>query len=61
MPEFSSVATDVAGNEILSNLDFKIESESDTPHGQQLKLKLGNGKVKLKLDAGFGKVYLRKK
>ncbi|MDT0551950.1 hypothetical protein [Urechidicola vernalis] len=60
LPEKSSVAIDASGDDILSDLDFDILSENATHSGQQMKLKLGSGKVKMKLDAGYGNIYLRK-
>lgn len=45
----------------MSDIDFSVLSELDTLRGQQMNLKLGSGKVKMKLDAGFGNIYLRKK
>lgn len=60
LPEKSSVAIDATADDILSDLDFKILSEKETLNGQQMNLKLGSGKVKMKLDAGYGNIYLRK-
>ena len=60
LPERSSVAIDASADDILSDLDFEVLSETATQNGQQMKLKLGSGKVKMKLDAGYGNIYLRK-
>lgn len=60
LPEKSSVTINATADEILSDLNFDILSETDAEQGQQMKLKLGSGKVKMKLDAGYGNIYLRK-
>ncbi len=61
LPSSSSLSIDATAEEILSDLDFTIESEIESEGSQQMKLKLGKGKVKMNLNAGFGTIYLRKK
>jgi len=64
LPKNSSVQIDATGQEVLTDLDFDILSESKKNGGfgaLQMNLKLGTGKVKMKLDAGLGNIYLRKK
>ncbi len=61
LPKSSSITVDATASEILSDLDFKILSESNKNHNQQMNLKLGNGNVKMKLDADLGNIYLRGK
>ncbi len=56
---------DAIGKSVFSDLDFKILEEKeieDFGHvNQRMKLKLNSGSVKMKLNAGYGEVYLRKK
>ena len=61
LPTTSSLAINAQGNEIMSNLEFNIVSETLVEGAQQMNLKLGKGKVKMILDAGLGNIYLRKK
>lgn len=64
IPEQSSLAMDVIGKSVYSDLDFDVLSENevnDFGHVKTaMKLKLGKGKVKMMLDAGYGSIYLRK-
>ncbi len=60
LPARSSVNIDASGEEILSDLDFDIVSEKEINGAQQMNLKLGSGQVKMKLNAGYGNIYLRK-
>ncbi len=61
LPLKSSILIDATADEILSDLDFDIVSEKEKNGAQQMSLKLGSGKVKMKLNACFGNIYLRKK
>ena len=65
LPKNSSLSVDATGKSVYSDLDFKVLSEkeiNDFGHTmQQMKLKLNSGSVKMKLDAGYGNVYLREK
>ncbi|NAS31060.1 hypothetical protein GTQ40_08775 [Flavobacteriaceae bacterium R38] len=62
LPKSSSVKVDASGSRILSDIDFKIISENligdDT---KVMNLELNGGKTKMKLNAGYGNIYLRKK
>lgn len=60
LPKTSSVLVDASGEAILSDIDFTVVSEEETHRNQRMKLKLGGGKTKMKLDAGLGTIYLRK-
>ncbi len=59
-PKSSNILVDAKASEIYSNLDFKIISEKEYYGVQEMKLKLKSGKVKMKLNTGFGSIYLRK-
>tara|TARA_Y100000034_G_scaffold84474_1_gene101204 strand:- start:86720 stop:87658 length:939 start_codon:yes stop_codon:yes gene_type:complete len=63
LPKNSSLSLDAVGKSIYSDLDFKILDEkeiNDFGHiMQEMKLKLNSGSVKMKLNAGYGNVYLR--
>lgn len=61
LPSNSDVRVDATGNDIYSDLDFKVESEKEDDGLQNMQLKLRSGRVKMKLNAGLGNVYLRKK
>jgi hypothetical protein len=65
IPNSSSILVDATGKAVYSDVDFKILDEvevNDFGHIQtQMKLKLGSGKTKMKLDANYGNIYLRKK
>jgi hypothetical protein len=60
LPNAANLSVDATASEILSDLDFNILSEKDNSRTQQMHLKLGTGKVKMKLDADLGNIYLRK-
>ena len=60
LPKSASLSVDATGSEILSDLDFNIISEKVNNRTQQMQLKLGSGKIKMKLDADLGNIYLRK-
>lgn len=61
MPTNSDVNVDANGAAIYSDLDFNILSDKESEGQQHMKLKMKNGRVKMKLEAGFGTIYLRKK
>jgi hypothetical protein len=64
IPEKSNLILSTIGKAIYSDIDFTLLKESEENDFGQTKtkmiLKLGAGKVKMKLDAGYGNVYLRK-
>ena len=61
LPSNSDIRVDAKGNDIFSDIDFKVEEEKEDEGLQHMRLKLKSGKVKMKLNAGLGNVYLRKK
>ncbi|WP_347174500.1 hypothetical protein [Polaribacter uvawellassae] len=61
MPSNSDVNVEANAAAVYSNLDFNVLQDSESDGLQHMKLKLKRGKVKMKLEAGFGTVYLRKK
>lgn len=61
LPSDSDVTVDAEGAAIYSDIDFKVLSETDQMNKQFMKLKLKNGRTRMKLDAGLGNIYLRKK
>jgi hypothetical protein len=65
IPSNFNVTADVTGKSVYSDVDFKIleeKEENDFGHIKTvMKLKLGSGKTKMKLDADYGNIYLRKK
>ncbi|MBU3011917.1 hypothetical protein KO506_10925 [Polaribacter vadi] len=61
LPTNSDIKLDATGREIFSDIDFKIEEETEERDLQIMKLKLNSGKVKMKLNANLGNIYLRKK
>lgn len=65
LPTNSSLSLDVIGESIYSDLDMNILEESEVDDfghiKTKMKLKQGSGKVRMKLDAGYGSIYLRKK
>lgn len=60
LPKLSNLLVYATASEILSDLDFTIISEEENSRTQKMSLKLGSGKVKMKLDANLGNIYLRK-
>ena len=60
LPAKSNVNIDAKADEILSDLDFNITDENEVNGTQHMNLVLGNGTIKMKLDAGYGNIYLRK-
>ncbi|WKD86844.1 hypothetical protein KCTC32516_02224 [Polaribacter huanghezhanensis] len=61
MPSNSDVNVEANASAIYSDLAFNVLQDSESDGQQHMKLKLKRGKVKMKLEAGFGTVYLRKK
>lgn len=65
IPKQSNILIDVIGKNIYSDVDFNVLEEEEVDDVWQktnkMKLKYGSGKVKMKLNGGFGNVYLRKK
>ncbi|PQJ77917.1 hypothetical protein [Polaribacter porphyrae] len=65
IPEKSNLLVDVIGKSVYSDVDFKVLEEEEVDDVWQkttkMKLKYGTGKIKMKLNGGFGNVYLRKK
>ncbi len=64
IPSSSSLTIDAEGKYVYSDVDFNILSEkeeNDFGHIKTtMKLKLGSGSTKMKLNAGYGNIYLRK-
>jgi hypothetical protein len=61
MPTVSDVSVDANGAAIYSDLNFIVLSDTESDGQQHMKLKMKKGRVKMKLEAGFGTIYLRKK
>ena len=65
IPKEAGILLDVEGKSVYSDVNFDIlEEKEETDFGHTktiMKLKSGSGKVKMKLDANYGNVYLRKK
>ena len=61
MPSNSDVNVDANGAAIYSDLNFNVLSDTESDGQQHMKLKMRSGRVKMKLEAGFGTIYLRKK
>ncbi len=61
LPKNSDVNIDANGAAIYSNIDFKNLHDETHENQHRMDLKLKNGRVKMKLDAGYGTIYLRKK
>ncbi len=61
IPSNSDVNVEANGAAIYSDLAFNVLSDLEFDGQQHMKLKLKRGKVKMKLEAGFGTIYLRKK
>jgi len=59
-PQSSNVLVDAKAIDIYSNLEFNILSDKENNGIQEMKLKLKSGKVKMKLNSGYGSIYLRK-
>ena len=61
LPPNSNLKIDATGRRILSDLDFKVDIENIVDDTKYMVLRLNGGSVKMKLDAGYGNIYLRKK
>lgn len=61
LPSSSAVNIDANGKAIYSDIDFKIDDEKEDNDFHYMKLRLNGGKSKMKLNAGLGNIYLRKK
>lgn len=61
LPHNSDVDINAIGTSVFSDINFKIIEDKEENGLQKMKLKLNKGKVKMKLDAGLGNIYLRKK
>lgn len=61
LPSSSDLLVDAMGASIYSDLDFNVLTDEEQSGMQNMRLKLKNGKVKMKLNAGLGSIYLRKK
>lgn len=61
LPRDSDVTIDAEGTSIYSDIDFKVLEDTEQDNLQKMKLKMKNGKTKMKLNAGLGNIYLRKK
>lgn len=61
LPNSSDLVVDAMGASIYSDLDFNVLKDDEQSGMQNMRLKLKNGKVKMKLNAGLGSIYLRKK
>ncbi|MEM6684168.1 MAG: hypothetical protein AAF617_00120 [Bacteroidota bacterium] len=61
LPENANVKVDASGYRILSNIDFKIITDTLTETFKNMQLQLNSGRTKMKIDAGSGSVYLRKR
>lgn len=60
MPNNSKVTMKVTGQEILSNLDFRIDQETNTANNKVLDIALNGGGKKFDVKTEYGTVYLRK-
>ncbi|MBL4605912.1 MAG: hypothetical protein JKY02_09710 [Flavobacteriaceae bacterium] len=60
LPKNSDIVVDATGASIYSDLGFKVLEDKEQAGMQYMKLKMKNGKVKMKLNAGLGSIYLRK-
>jgi hypothetical protein len=64
IPTSSSLIIDAEGKYVYSDVDFNILSEKEENDFGHIKttmrLKKGSGKTKMKLNAGYGNIYLRK-
>ncbi|WP_299665763.1 hypothetical protein [uncultured Polaribacter sp.] len=61
IPSNSSLNLDATASDIFSDIDFNVQDEKEVEGLQKMKLKLNSGKVTMKLNAGLGNIYLRKK
>lgn len=61
LPTESSLNLDANASDIFTDINFKILEEKEFDNLQRMKLKLNSGKVLMKLNAGLGNIYLRKR
>jgi hypothetical protein len=61
LPSSSNVSIDANAASIFSDLNFSVVEDTEKEGLQNMKLKMNSGKVKMKLNAGLGSIYLRKK
>ncbi|MFY0604074.1 MAG: hypothetical protein JXQ93_08995 [Flavobacteriaceae bacterium] len=65
IPQKSSLLIDAIGKSVYSDVDFEVLDEDERDDfgniNTRMKLKYGGGKFKMKLNSGYGTVYLRKK
>lgn len=61
LPLGSDVVVDANSASIFSDIDFNVLEDKEDDGLQKMKLKLKKGSVKMKLNAGLGNIYLRKK
>ncbi|MFK8060348.1 MAG: hypothetical protein AB8B78_09685 [Polaribacter sp.] len=61
LPANSDVIVDANSSSIFSDIDFNVLEDTEKEGLQKMKLKLKKGNVKMKLNAGLGNIYLRKK
>lgn len=61
LPNNSDVIVDANSSSIFSDIDFNVLEDKEEQGLQIMKLKLKKGSVKMKLNAGLGNIYLRKK
>lgn len=61
LPDNANIKVDATGYRILSNIDFKVITETITETSKNMQLQLNSGRTKIKIDAGSGSVYLRKR
>ena len=63
LPAEASLSIDAKGHKVLSDMDFEVTSQETDwfSNSKKMNLKLNDGKVKMKLDSGYGKIYLREK
>ncbi|NQX78077.1 hypothetical protein [Gilvibacter sp.] len=60
MPAKTKVSASIIGQEILSNLDFKIVQEEYSDNQKMINAELNGGGTKLDIRTDFGTIYLRK-
>ena len=61
IPKKSNLDIEAIGSRILSDIDFEIASEDIEGGIKEMHLKLNKSSIRMKLNAGYGNVYLRKK
>ena len=61
LPSNSDVIIDANSSSIFSDIDFNVLKDKELYEMHNMLLKLKSGKVKMKLNAGLGNIYLEKK